>query len=98
MMLEGAGFEMVDLAQTLRQRRSSVRTRAHPRLWDERAADDHDGADEDHHRRVGRSRPRGSLKIMIGGAPVTDAYAKQMAPTPMRPMRQPVDIARSLVA
>ena len=42
---------------------------------------------------------RGSVKVMVGGAPVTDAYAKQIGADAYAPdAASAVDVARSLVA
>ena len=42
---------------------------------------------------------RGSVKVMVGGAPVTDAFAKQIGADAYAPdAASAVDVARSLVA
>jgi 5-methyltetrahydrofolate--homocysteine methyltransferase len=101
MMLEGAGFEMVDLGTDVAPEAFVRAVREHhPRLVGMSALLTTtmvqmktiiDALEE--------AGLRGSLKIMIGGAPVTDAYAKQIGADAYAPdAASAVDIARSLVA
>ncbi len=101
MMLEGAGFEMIDLGTDVTPEGFVAAVRQHqPRLIGMSALltttmvqmkTTIDALEE--------AGLRGSVKIMIGGAPVTAAYAQQIGADAFAPdAASAVDVARSLAA
>jgi len=101
MMLEGAGFEMVDLGTDVAPMAFVNAVRDHKPKFVGMSAlltttmvqmkATVEALEE--------AGLRGSVKIMVGGAPVTDAYAKQIGADAYAPdAASAVDIARSLAA
>ena len=80
LMLEGAGFEIIDLGVDVPGRgvcetsdRSPTGYRCHVC-----PADDHHAIHANNHRCPDRRGLRNHVKVIVGGAPVTESYAQQI--------------------
>ena len=78
MMLEGAGFEVIDLGVDVKPEKYVAAVQEHhPDLIGRRPSDNHHAAHAGHHSGSAGSRPADTVKVMIGGAPVTEQYARE---------------------
>ena len=79
-MLEGGGFEVLDLGADVAPEKFVEAVRAKPRrpgLPVGAAHRDH-ARHADHHGGPGRGGLRGQVKVLVGGAPVTQRYADEI--------------------
>jgi 5-methyltetrahydrofolate--homocysteine methyltransferase len=101
MMVEGAGFEVVDLGTDVPPEKFVAGVREHqPKLLGMSALLTTTMMSmKTTVEALQEAGVRGSVKVMIGGAPVTDAFAKQIGADAYAPdAASAVDVARSLVA
>ena len=101
MMVEGAGFEVVDLGTDVSPEKFVTAVREHqPRLVGLSALLTTTMVSmKTIIEALQEAGLRGSVKVMVGGAPVTDAFAKQIGADAYAPdAATAVDVARSLAA
>ena len=99
-MLEGGGFEVVDLGIDVAPEKfvEAVKERgaAHRAVG---PADHHDALDEHDGEGAQEAGVRDQVKVMIGGAPVTEDYARQIGADGYAPdASSAVRLAKALVA
>ena len=101
MMVEGAGFEVIDLGTDVPPDKFVAAVKEHqPRLVGMSALLTTTMVNmKTTVEALQEAGVRGSVKVMVGGAPVTDAFAKQIGADAYAPdAASAVDVARSLVA
>jgi len=101
MMVEGAGFEVIDLGTDVPPDKFVAAVKEHqPRLVGMSALLTTTMVNmKATVEALQEAGVRGSVKVMVGGAPVTDAFAKQIGADAYAPdAASAVDVARSLVA
>ena len=80
MLLQGAGFTVVNLGTGVSHAAFVAAVREHDaeHRRHERPAHDHPAAHGGDDRAAQGGRPRDAVKVMVGGAPVTAAYADEI--------------------